>query len=104
VIVEFSQPTLSRYKMIKIQELHRQAMDMAELALIHKHQGELDKAEDLFRQAYDKQKESAEFFKTLTNEEPTRFLSKCSVFGITMSTISGSRTSHSNRTLRQSPR
>jgi len=58
--------------MIKIQELHRQAMDMVELALIHKYQGELDKADDLFRQAYDKEKESAEFFKTLLNEEPTR--------------------------------
>jgi tetratricopeptide (TPR) repeat protein len=58
--------------MISIQELHRQAMDMAEQALIHKHQGELNKADELFRQAYDQEKESAEFFKTLLNEEPTR--------------------------------
>ncbi|MEK8016264.1 MAG: hypothetical protein VSS75_005300 [Candidatus Parabeggiatoa sp.] len=58
--------------MISIQALHRQAMDMAELALIAKHQGKLDKANDLFREAYDKEKESAEFFKTLMNEEPTR--------------------------------
>jgi len=58
--------------MISIQALHRQAMDMAEMALIAKHQGNLDKANDLFREAYDKEKESAEFFKTLMNEEPTR--------------------------------
>ncbi|RKZ92357.1 MAG: hypothetical protein DRR19_04475 [Candidatus Parabeggiatoa sp. nov. 1] len=40
-------------------------MDIAEMALMAKHKGELEKAFDLFQQAFDKEKQSAEFFQTL---------------------------------------
>jgi hypothetical protein len=58
--------------MIKIQELHQEAMALAEMGLMAKHKGELENANVLFRQAFDKEKKSAEHFKNLLNEEPTR--------------------------------
>jgi hypothetical protein len=58
--------------MIQPQELHQQAMDLAEMGLLAKHKGELEQANTLFRQAFDKEKKSAEYFKILIKEEPTR--------------------------------
>jgi tetratricopeptide (TPR) repeat protein len=57
---------------MRIQELHRQAMDFAEKALMAKHQGELERSYALFRQAFEKEKKSADFFQNHLNEEPTR--------------------------------
>ncbi len=51
--------------MIRIQELHRQAMDLAETALMAKHKGELEKAQDLFRQAFEKEKNQLIFSKKI---------------------------------------
>jgi len=51
------------YKMISIQELHRQAMDMAEMALMAKHQGKLDKADDFFDKLMIKKKNLPSFLK-----------------------------------------
>ncbi|KHD04986.1 hypothetical protein PN36_30195 [Candidatus Thiomargarita nelsonii] len=58
--------------MIRIQELHRQAMDMAENALMAKYKGELETAHHLFRQAFEKEKKTASFFKKNIKDEPTR--------------------------------
>lgn len=50
---------------MRIQELHRQAMDFAEKALMAKHQGELERSYALFRQAFEKEKNQQNFFKTI---------------------------------------
>jgi len=55
-----------------IQELHREAMDLAEMAFIAKLKGDLENAENLLREAYKKESDSAKLLVDEYDFEPTR--------------------------------
>ena len=58
--------------MSQIQDLHRQAMDLAELALTAKLRGDLEQADRLSRQAFEKEVSAATLVASDLNAEPTR--------------------------------
>jgi hypothetical protein len=58
--------------MSQIQELHRQAMDLAELASTKKLKGDLEQAGLLFRQAFEKETNAATLLADNLSAEPTR--------------------------------
>lgn len=58
--------------MSQIQELHQQAMDSAEMAQVAKLRGDLALAEQLFRQAFEKERLAAELIASNLEAEPTR--------------------------------
>ncbi len=58
--------------MSQIQELHQQAMDLAQTAQVAKLTGNLQKAEQLFRQAFEKELLATELVASNLEAEPTR--------------------------------
>jgi hypothetical protein len=58
--------------MSQIQDLHQQAMDLAELAFTAKLRGDLERADLLFRQAFEKEASAAKLIASDLNAEPTR--------------------------------
>jgi hypothetical protein len=58
--------------MNQIQDLHRQAMDLAELAFTAKLRGDLERADLLFRQAFEKESSAAMLVASDLSAEPTR--------------------------------
>ena len=58
--------------MSQIQDLHQQAMDLAELAFTAKLRGDLERADLLFRQAFEKEASAATLIASDLNAEPTR--------------------------------
>lgn len=58
--------------MSQIQDLHRQAMDLAELALTAKLRGDLEQADRLSRQAFEKEVSAATLVASDLNAEPAR--------------------------------
>lgn len=58
--------------MSQIQDLHQQAMDLAELAFTAKLRGDLERADLLFRQAFEKESSAATLVASDLNAEPTR--------------------------------
>jgi hypothetical protein len=58
--------------MSQIQELHLQAMDLAELAFTTKLKGNLEQADRLFRQAFEKESDAATLIAGDLSAEPTR--------------------------------
>ena len=58
--------------MIQIQELHKQAMDLAEMAQVAKLRSNLDLASQLSRQAFEKERLAAELIANDLAAEPTR--------------------------------
>ncbi len=58
--------------MSQIQDLHQQAMDLAELAFTAKLRGDLERADLLFRQAFEKEASAATLVASDLNAEPTR--------------------------------
>ncbi|OUL28633.1 hypothetical protein BV378_07180 [Nostoc sp. RF31YmG] len=58
--------------MSQIQELHKQAMDLAEAAFTIKLRGDLAQAIQLFRQALDKESQAAALIADKLDAEPTR--------------------------------
>ena len=58
--------------MIQIQELHKQAMDLAEMAQVAKLRNNLDLASQLSRQAFEKERLAAELITNNLAAEPTR--------------------------------
>jgi len=55
-----------------IQELHREAMDLVEMAFIAKLKGDPESAENLLREAYKKESDSAKLLVDEYDFEPTR--------------------------------
>lgn len=55
-----------------IQELHQQAMDLAEVAFTAKLRGDLEQMSILSRQAFEKEAQAAKLIATDLNAEPTR--------------------------------
>jgi len=58
--------------MIQIQELHKQAMDLAEMAQVAKLRSNLDLASQLSRQAFEKERLATELIANDLAAEPTR--------------------------------
>ncbi|BAZ12113.1 hypothetical protein NIES4071_39410 [Calothrix sp. NIES-4071] len=58
--------------MSQIQELHEQAMDLAEMAEVAKLRGDLINAQELFRQAFHKETEAASLLANNIEVEPAR--------------------------------
>jgi hypothetical protein len=58
--------------MSQIQNLHQQAMDLAELAFTAKLRGDLEQADLLFRQAFEKESSAAMLVASDLSAEPTR--------------------------------
>jgi len=58
--------------MSSIQDFHRQAMDLAEMAFTAKLRGNLQQASELFRQAFEYQRKAAELVANAIDAEPTR--------------------------------
>ncbi|MDM9580941.1 hypothetical protein [Nostoc sp. GT001] len=58
--------------MSQIQELHQQAMDLAEMAQVAKPRGDLISASQLSRQAFEKERLAAELIAGNLEAEPTR--------------------------------
>ena len=58
--------------MSQIQELHQQAMDLAEMVQVAKLRGNHTQAEQLSRQAFEKELRAAELVATDLEAEPTR--------------------------------
>ena len=58
--------------MSQIQELHQQAMDLAEMAQVAKLKSNLDLASQLSRQAFEKERLAAELIADNFAAEPTR--------------------------------
>jgi len=58
--------------MSQIQQLHNQAMDLAEAAFIAKVKGDLEQANQLTRQAFEKEWAAAGLVANLLDAEPTR--------------------------------
>lgn len=58
--------------MSQIQELHQQAMDLAQIAQVAKLRGDLASASQLFRQAFEKERLAAELIASHLEAEPTR--------------------------------
>lgn len=58
--------------MNQIQELHQQAMDLAELAFTAKHTGDVERASQLYRQAFENEAKAAELTAAHLDAEPTR--------------------------------
>ncbi|WP_035140259.1 hypothetical protein [Fischerella sp. PCC 9605] len=58
--------------MSQIQELHNQAMDLAEAAFTAKLKGDLEQANQLTRQAFEKETQAARIIANQLNAEPTR--------------------------------
>ncbi len=58
--------------MNQIQELHQQAMDLAEVAFTAKLRGDLEQMSILSRQAFEKEAQAAKLIATNLNAEPTR--------------------------------
>lgn len=58
--------------MMNISELHNKAMDLAELATLTRLRGEIEHADELTRQAYELEKQTAEIYANDFPEEPTR--------------------------------
>ncbi len=59
-------------KMSQIQEFHQQAMDLAQMAQVAKLRGNLAQAEQLSRQAFEKERLAAELLASNVEAEPTR--------------------------------
>jgi hypothetical protein len=55
-----------------IQELHKEAMDLAEMAFVAKLKGDPESAENLLREAYKKESDSAKLLVDEYDFEPTR--------------------------------
>jgi hypothetical protein len=55
-----------------IQELHKEAMDLAEMSFVAKLKGDLENAENLLREAYKKESDSAKLLVDEYDFEPTR--------------------------------
>ncbi|MEK7395444.1 MAG: hypothetical protein AAB116_00770 [Candidatus Poribacteria bacterium] len=55
-----------------IQELHKEAMDLAEMAFVAKLKGDLENAENLLKEAYKKESDSAKMLVDEYDFEPTR--------------------------------
>ena len=55
-----------------IRELHEKAMNLAEIAVVAKLQGDLEQANQLFRQAYESEAQAARLVPDETSVEPTR--------------------------------
>ncbi|BAY47295.1 hypothetical protein SAMD00079811_49130 [Scytonema sp. HK-05] len=58
--------------MSQIRELHQQAMDLAEMAEVAKLRGNLTQAEQLSRQAFEKELQAAQLIASDVEAEPTR--------------------------------
>ncbi|MEH1929981.1 hypothetical protein [Nostoc sp.] len=58
--------------MSQIQELHKQAMDLAEAAFTAKLRGDLKQANEVSRQAFDKESQAAALIANQLDAEPTR--------------------------------
>ncbi|BAY79222.1 hypothetical protein NIES25_57060 (plasmid) [Nostoc linckia NIES-25] len=58
--------------MSQIQELHKQAMDLAEAAFIAKLRGNLEQANQLSQQAFEKESQAAGLIANQLDAEPTR--------------------------------
>lgn len=58
--------------MKSIRELHKEAMDLAEMALVAKLRGDLTQANQLFRQAFEKESQAARLVPDEPSAEPTR--------------------------------
>ncbi|MHC5611368.1 MAG: hypothetical protein ACYTXA_10190 [Nostoc sp.] len=58
--------------MSQIQELHKQAMDLAEAAFIAKLRGDLKQASHVSRQAFEKESQAAALIANQLDAEPTR--------------------------------
>ncbi|WP_238360991.1 hypothetical protein [Iningainema tapete] len=58
--------------MSQIQEFHQQAMDLAQMAQVAKLRGNLAQAEQLSRQAFEKERLAAELLASNVEAEPTR--------------------------------
>jgi len=58
--------------MSQIQELHKQAMDLAEAAFIAKLRGDLKQASQVSRQAFEKESQAAALIANQLDAEPTR--------------------------------
>lgn len=58
--------------MNQIQELHQQAMDLAEVAFTAKLRGDLEQASQLHRQAFEKEAKAAGLLAANLDAEPTR--------------------------------
>ncbi|WP_375494835.1 hypothetical protein [uncultured Nostoc sp.] len=58
--------------MSQIQELHQQAMDLAEMAQVAKLRGDFNSASQLSRQAFEKERLAAELIAGNLDAEPTR--------------------------------
>ena len=58
--------------MKRVRELHEKAMNLAELAFVAKLEGDLVKASQLFRQAFEKEAEAAKLVPATPSSEPTR--------------------------------
>lgn len=58
--------------MKSIRELHKEAMDLAEMALVAKLRGDLTQANQLFRQAFEKESQAARQVPDEPSAEPTR--------------------------------
>lgn len=58
--------------MSQIRELHQQAMDLAQMAQVAKLRGNLAEAEELSRQAFEKELQAAQLIASDVEAEPTR--------------------------------
>ncbi len=58
--------------MSTVRELHNEAAKLAQLALVARHEGKMAQAEDLARQAYERESQAADLVPDNSSSEPTR--------------------------------